>query len=217
MMIHIDILRHMIFFFSDVRSEIMTQFKSFKTARPMLVLRRPLLLVLCGLLCVGVTSDAFGANKEKVNQLKAAFIYNFIKYVQWPEDVDGDVIHVGILGDDPLAKPLREIAKKRKVKGKRLEVQIFSDGQPFHPCEIIFVSANRVDDLDTFREELEASHVLLIGDTKGLVEKGVAINFVLLKDRLRFEVSQKALKRAKLVIGAQMLKLAILVDKKENK
>lgn len=186
--------------------------KSFMNTTCMMCKRLLLFFVLCGISWSVLVSDACAEDQEKVNQLKAAFIYNFIKYVQWPEDTKEDVIVVGILGEDPVVKPLQEIAKKRKVKGKKLVIKVFSDGEPFHPCQIIFVSANRVDDLDASRKELEAAHVLLVGDTKGFIEKGVAVNFVLSKERLRFQVSQKALTRAKLVIGAQMLKLAILVD-----
>ncbi|MFT5366958.1 MAG: hypothetical protein ACI8V2_001913 [Candidatus Latescibacterota bacterium] len=211
------ILRHLAVFTGDAQGEPKSRFGPFKIANYTRVVRWFVLFVLCVFTWGAVNSNASAADEEKLSALKAAFVYNFIKYVRWPETTEGDIIYVGILGDNPLAKPLREISEKRQVRGKRLEVKVFSDGKAIESCEILFVSADHVAELDTFRERLEASHVLLIGDTKGLVEKGVAINFVLAKERLRFEISQEALNRAKLEIGAQMLKLAILVDKKKTK
>jgi|GEM_PF-589015 hypothetical protein len=178
-------------------------------------LRRFLLLAVVGLACLAVVSDAFAVDKERLIRLKAAFIFNIIGYVRWPESAQ-DNITVGILGEDPVAVPLRAISKKRMVKGKRMEVKVFPEASGIGPCNILFVSAPHVAALDSLGVQLESSHVLLIGDTDGLAGKGVAVNFVVVKERLRFEVSLQALKRAGLVVGAKMLNLSILVDEKDS-
>ena len=176
---------------------------------------RFLLLAVVGLACLAVASDAFAVDKERLVRLKAAFIFNIIGYVRWPESAQ-DNITVGILGEDPVAEPLREISEKRKVKGKRMEVKVFPEARGIGPCNILFVSSPHVTALDSLREHLESSHVLLIGDTDGLAGNGVAVNFVVEKERLRFQVSLQALKRASLVVGAKMLNLSILVDEKDS-
>lgn len=162
-------------------------------------------------------TGAPAAEDERLTRFKAVFVYNFIEYVRWPDAAESDVFSLGILGDSPLVEPLREISEKRKVKGKRLEVKVFPDATALEPCEVLFVSQDHATELESLRETLEARNVLLIGDTEGLAADGVAINFVLVKGKLRFEISQAALDRAELVAGAQLMKLAILVDKKEAK
>jgi hypothetical protein len=195
-----------------------TGLKPLRTRTRVLVLRFFLHLVLAGYAWCAAASAVFAVEEGKLIQLKAAFIYSFIEYVRWPEATsEDDVIKIGILGEDSLVKPLRQIAERRKVEGKRLVVEVFPDGNAIEPCKILFIPGNRVAELDSLREGLEASNVLLIGDTDGLAKKGVAINFVVARERLRFEISRNALKRANLKVGAKMLNLAILVDQKEGK
>ena len=190
----------------------------FQAAAHGLAFRRVLLSALCSLLAWGAMgTGAPAAEDAKLTRFKAVFVYNFIEYVRWPDAAESDVISLGILGDSPVAESLREISEKRKVKGKRLEVKVFPDATTLEPCEVLFVSQDHASELDSLRETLEARNVLLIGETEGLAAGGVAINFVLVKEKLRFEISQAALDRAGLVAGAQLMKLAILVDKKEAK
>ena len=149
---------------------------------------------------------------ELVTRFKAVFIYNFVTYVQWPEEAGTGVFKIGILGDSPLEMQLREISKKRGTRDRKLQVQVYRDIEDLEMCHVLFISSEQAGKLEKIRRRLGDRSVLTISDTPGLANRGVAINFVLVKGKLKFEINQQALQRADLRASAQLLKLAILVE-----
>ena len=79
-------------------------------------------------------------------------------------------------------------------------------------CHLLFITPPFTDDIDRIKEALHGHNVLTVSDSPGLAEAGVAINFTLVRDQLRFEINRASLETAGLRASAQLLKLAILVD-----
>ena len=148
----------------------------------------------------------------RLTVFKAAFIYHFLDYVQWPDSLDDGPLRIGIVGDSPLEAPLRAVAQKRRAAGRSLEVEVFAAAADIEPCHLLFIPPTHSDSLASILRSLADRPVLTVGNEPGLADSGVAINLVERDGRLKFEVNRRALAASGLQAGAELLKLAILVD-----
>lgn len=146
-------------------------------------------------------------------QVKAAFLYNFAKFIEWPPasfSSDSAPFLICVLGRDPFGKELQNITREKMVNGHRFEIDRLSDLQQIRGCHILFVSAAEKTPLTQILEKLRGASVLTVGDSQGFAEKGGMINFVLEDDRVRFEVNREAAGEAGLKISSKLLSVARL-------
>jgi hypothetical protein len=168
--------------------------------------------VLAGLLVSTLASAAETAPTEY--EIKAAFIYNFAKYVEWPENTgtdSGEAFVIGVLGEDPFGALLDQLARSKTVGNKRIVIHRFDTIDDYTPCCILFVAASEQDRLPAILEKLADSPVLVIGDTPGFARRGVAVNFFIEESKVRFEINPAAAARAGLKISSKLLRLAKII------
>jgi len=147
-------------------------------------------------------------------EIKAAFLYNFAKFVEWPPSSFADAsapLRICVLGQDPFGEELRNITKDKTVNGRKLKVYPVLDLQVARTCHILFIASSETAQLKQILAGLRGSDALTVGDTKGFVQQGGMINFVLDKDRVQFEVNRKAAEQAGLQISSKLLSVAKLV------
>jgi hypothetical protein len=161
--------------------------------------------------CLAVVTQAQSATEY---QVKAAFLFNFAKFVEWPVDVFPGVdapLQICLLGQDPFGHEFEEVIGDKSVNGHRIEV-IHPSGVPqARGCQIIFVSSSEKRQALEILRGLRGSSVLTVGDTAGFAGMGGIINFVLEDGRVRFEINVKAAERAHLKISARLLTVAKLI------
>ena len=151
-------------------------------------------------------------------EVKAAFLYNFTKFVRWPPEVFGghpNVITVGVLGDNPLGGALRSLEGK-VVKGRKLIVLPFKTVQEVEPCHVLFIRVSEKNRLSQALKAVGDSSVLTVGEMKGFTEQGGIINFHVKTSRVGFEINVKAAEQARLKISSKLLKLATLTEEKSG-
>ena len=147
-------------------------------------------------------------------QVKAAFLFNFAKFVEWPPNSFSDAsapLRICVFGQDPFGQELRDITNEKTVNGRKLEVSNVADLQQARKCQILFISSSEKKRTQQILAGLSGMGVLTVGDTKGFAEQGGMINFVLENDRVQFEVSRKAAEQAGLKISSKLLSVAKLV------
>ena len=180
---------------------------------------RRLAATLCMLSCMLTGTATLPAQTDAVgrlNQYKAVFIYNFVDFVEWPDEERPGPLKIAILGDSPVAEPLREIAEIRRTRGRRLQLDSYKGIEDLRDCHALFIAPEYAPSFEAIRQHLGRQSVLTIGNSAGLATRGAGISFVLIDGRLRFEINRKALTRAGLQASSQLLKLAILVDDSEG-
>ena len=154
-------------------------------------------------------TEALAATKEYM--IKAAFLYQFTKFVQWPE-LSGDSITIGVLGDD-LFGDAWDTIRGKEVRGKTIVVeQISSIEQVTDRFQILFVSSSERSRLDHLLEVIDNEPILTVGDFSGFASSGGMINFVRRGTKQKFEVNLEAVGRTGVELRSQLLQLAILVD-----
>jgi len=145
---------------------------------------------------------------QREYEIKAAYLYNFIKYVDWPSY--GETISIGVLGNDPFGTALAPLNGKI-VKGRRLVTKHLDSVRDAQQCQIIFVSSSEKQRLQEIFESLRSARVLTVGETQGFTDGGGIINFIEENNKVRFEINAEAARRTGLNISSELLKLARLV------
>jgi hypothetical protein len=173
----------------------------------------------CAMLCGDSGLRAQDENREY--KIKAAFLYNFGLYVQWPKDAkfpDGEKFYIGVLGKDEVGPYLRKIAATKILQDKKIVVQHFEEVKDYKPCHILFVVGETAGEEESAAHRLKAvlkkiknAPVLLVSEGKGLAQQGAMINFFIEDNLVKFEINPDAAKAAGLRISSQVLRLGKIV------
>jgi hypothetical protein len=144
-------------------------------------------------------------------EVKSAFLFNFLKYVEWPASRAADTnapLIVGIPGNDPITSHLRKIAQGRTVNGRSLEIRSLAGRENVDGIHVLWVGAIRGKQEEDWLCSVAGKNVLTIGETEAFTQKGGIITFVMEGDKIRFDVNMKAARRQGVMVRAQLQKLA---------
>ncbi len=169
-----------------------------------------LLIILSNLLRIDILFAQRETGKEY--DIKATFIYHFTKYIKWIDSDSTENFKIAILGDNDIITPLERISKMRTINNRKVSIKHLENIQDIEACHILFISASKKNELDAILKKIEHKNTLTISDGKGFAHKGVAINFVIIEGKIKFEINNRALERAGLQVSSQLQKLAILVE-----
>lgn len=152
-------------------------------------------------------------SKPSEYQVKAAFILNFAKFVEWPPSAfinSSHTMNLCIVGEDPFGAALDAI-RGETIGDKQIAIKYLSATQPLKGCQIVFVSRSEKNQLSYIVKALKGSSILSIGDTEGFAQQKVIINFYLEQNKVKFEVNEDAARSVGLKISSKLLKLAKMV------
>ncbi len=167
--------------------------------------------------CAVVASAGAGwaAHGHGEYEVKAAFLLNFARLVEWPSSAfrgRDDPIALGVLGRDPFGGSLEKLVKGRSVGRRLIEVKQLSRPEEAARCHIVFVSAAARTPVREILSATGGANVLLVGEKPDFAQRGGAINFISEDHRVRFEINPDAARRAGLGISSRLLRLAKLVS-----
>jgi len=177
---------------------------------------RVLLLTIGAALAFCATTAVAESKTYPEHEVKAAFMYNFLKFTDWPEEKvpDGnEAVNIFVVGDYPECKTFRDIQEKSQ-EGNPVRVQIFksyeqmSDPNVLKDCHLLFICKNEKKYVGEILELVKDNNVLTVGEYEGFLEAGGIINFVEYREKLRFEVNMPAASEANLKLRSKLLKLA---------
>jgi len=143
-------------------------------------------------------------------KVKAVFIYNFAKFVEWPADESpkrDKILSLCVLGDDPFGANFNAIRGKT-IKGRTVESRTIMSIEKAKDCDCLFISDSEKSNVAKILGDLKAHKVLTISDMEGFLEAGGIIQFVLEKRKVRFLINMGAAKRAGLKVSSKLLELA---------
>jgi hypothetical protein len=146
-------------------------------------------------------------------QVKAAFLLNFARFVEWPPQnfaSPTDSIDVCILGPDPFGEAIDEMVKDKLVSGRRLQVRRLREAAQASGCEVVFVNAIEARNKVQLSKELSWG-MLTVSDGKDFAHQGGIVTLVMQQNRVGFEINVEAADRAGLKISSKLLSLATIV------
>jgi hypothetical protein len=171
------------------------------------------MLVACGLLRPMVPAYAEDRAPTE-HEVKAAFLYSFAKFVEWPPDAfggDDKPFVITILGDDPFGEILEAAVRGKTIRDRRLVVRTVARAEDADGSQILFIGDSETEQLPRILKLVDRAAILTVGDMDHFAERGGVVNFRMENNRIRFEINLVAAERARLKISSQLLKLARIV------
>lgn len=178
---------------------------------------RPFAKLMCVLGLLLLSSGRAQDSPPSEYQIKAAFIFQFAKFIEWPrEAMPGPSLPMvlGILGDIPAGANFQQTFANKSINDHPLLVKEFRQAADVTNCHILFISSSLLNAMEEkerreIMEKLGRSSVLIIGEAPGFTEAGGMINFVKENNRIRFQINEPAAKKAKLKVSSKLLTLAV--------
>jgi hypothetical protein len=182
-----------------------------ETTQPFMRLRATSILGLSLIWLLSVGAGRAQESQPTEYQIKAAFLFNFAKFVEWPEEAFSEPntpIVIGVLGKNPFGDDLERTVRGKTINGRSLTIKEFRSPTEARDCHILFISTSEKTRLPEVFESLQGASVLTVGETERFTEAGGMINFVLEGSKIRFQVNDAAAKSAGLKISSKLLSLA---------
>jgi hypothetical protein len=167
-------------------------------------------------LSVGARAGAADEYRVAEYRVKAAFLYNFAKFVEWPAQVfksASDPIVIGVLGKNPFGDALAEAVSGKTLGGRAFQVREVADAEHTAGCQIVFVSSSERKRLGPLFSRIGNTAVLTVGETDNFASEGGIINFKIDAGTVRLQINVEAARKQQLHISAKLLSLAEIVDK----
>ncbi len=153
---------------------------------------------------------------SRETQIKAAYLYQFGRYVEWPANAFADSkapFVIGLLEHDPLIPYLEQIARVKKIQNRPIRIRRFSSPAKMQPCHIVYLPASLTPQAQTEAiRRIARRGVLIVGDADGILTSGGAMQFVVEDNKIRLVISRKAAEHAGLTLSAKLLQVARVVD-----
>ncbi|MEO8443371.1 MAG: YfiR family protein, partial [Betaproteobacteria bacterium] len=149
-------------------------------------------------------------------RVKAAYIFKFAGYVEWPDGVFAQPdtpLNIAVLGDDEIAAELAQITAGRMVDGRPVRVKRTRDSDATADAHMLFVGRAEIARLPQLAKQARAKPVLILTDAPGALNQGSMINFMLIQQRVKFEISLDEAERRGLRLSSRLLAVAHNVRK----
>jgi hypothetical protein len=140
-------------------------------------------------------------------QVKATFVVNFAKYVDWSSNENENEFKIGVVGESDITAPLEKLAEGKKANGRSMKVMQL-DPDKTMPCNIIFVARSESRRMPLLARDYAGKGVLLVGEENDRPSSSAGINLIKDENRIKFEINQTAIKQAGLRLSAQLQLLA---------
>ena len=162
-------------------------------------------LLLYGCLLLSLTSSVMAESPSEY-RLKVAYLYNFVVYTEWPE-LQGQVVHLCILGEDPFKENLQYIRQKN-IHDRDLSILHVQKNDDLSVCQIVFISRSDSANISNIIKLLDDKPILTIADTPGAGQQGVVLNMAVKDGKVVFEANLIIARRNGLKLSSQLLRFA---------
>ncbi len=149
-------------------------------------------------------------SEEANAKIKAIYIYNFTKYIEWPDNYKQGNFVIGIMGNNvSLINELNKMAASKTVGNQRLEIKSITSADA--TCHIVYLLSENSTQLNEVIDKMKSKSTLIITDKAGLAAKGAGINFVIQENKQKIELNKANIERHKLKVASSLVELAIQV------
>ncbi len=171
------------------------------------MLRSSLITKIAGLiLLVLLLVSEVAANNLKEYQLKAAFLYNFIAFTQWPDGIN-QTLKICVYGEDYFGQEIDKLQTK-SVHGSSIKILRLASLEESKECQVLFISKSAISTLPDILTSIQGKNILTIADSPVAASEGVIINMILSQNKINFEINLQSARSVKLNISSKLLQLA---------
>ncbi len=146
--------------------------------------------------------------QQEVTEAQAKFIYNFTRFVEWPENTAKNIFEIDVYGSGDVYNYLKEFINNKSVGSKPIIVKKISSIEEIDNCELLFVAFGKTKNLKDIKSKLKNGSTLIVTEKEGALDDGSAINFVINDDKLSYEIKSINVTREGLKLNSQILNYA---------
>lgn len=150
------------------------------------------------------------AAQAQVEKMQAAFVYNFTMLVSWPPAYQSGDFTIAVLGNSSINKELEEMAKQKKAGSQTIVIKKVNSADEIGKAHIVYVPDAQKGKIADVVGKTAGNATLVVTESDGAIDKGSIINFTLVQDKLRFELSESKASARNLKLAANLVKLAIV-------
>jgi hypothetical protein len=168
------------------------------------------LLVAISLICAGQSTVS------REYSIKAVFLYNFARFVEWPPSTLANPeipFVIGILGDDPFRSVIDQTVAGEKIKGHSIVIQRYKAVHEIKNCQILYINAREARKLNEILFAIKNKNILTVSDMANFTVTGGMIRFMTKDNKIRLEINPEAARAAELTISSKLLNVADIVEK----
>lgn len=164
------------------------------------------------LICLtGFFSTSYAQGDRPEHELHSMMIYNFLKYIQWPGNLNSGEFVIGVIGDDDVYNTLKTWYGDKVRGNKKFVIKKFNSPADISKCQLIYIGNSASSKFKTILDRVGDNPTLTVTGKKGLGQQGSCINFKIVDKRLKFELNQAAIEKSKLKTARQLTAIAILI------
>jgi hypothetical protein len=157
-----------------------------------------------------ISGSAFSQDRP-MHEVHSMMVYNFTKYVQWPDHSGGGEFIIGVVGNTEIFNTLNGWYGGKPRGAKTYIIKKFNSAADVTECHVLYIDKSKSGEFDNVNDKLKGKGTLIITDKSGLGEQGSAINFKLVDNKLKFELNQKAIEASNLKVSGALSSMAILI------
>ena len=151
------------------------------------------------------------AQEKPIHEIHSAMLYNFIKYVQWPNEGETGDFVVGVIGDENVFNTLKTWYDGKSKGSKKYVIKKLASAEEATGCQVVYVGKSKNRDFDVIKSSVTGKSILTITDGNGMGLKGSCINFKVIDGKLKFELNQASVTGSNLKVSSQLSSMAILI------
>ncbi len=157
-----------------------------------------------------ISGSAFSQDRP-MHEVHSMMVYNFTKYVQWPDHSATGEFIIGVVGNNDIFNTLNGWYGGKPRGSKTYIIKKFNSAAEVTDCHVLYIDKSKSGEFDNVNDKVKGKGTLIITDKSGLGEKGSSINFKLVDNKLKFELNQKAIEASNLKVSGALSSMAILI------
>lgn len=151
------------------------------------------------------------AQERATHEVHAAMLYNFIKYVQWPNEAEGGEFVVGVMGEDDVFNTLKTWYDGKPKGSKKYVIKKLASAADAATCQVVYLGKGKSKEFENIKNSVAGKSILTVTDGNGLGQKGSCINFKVVDGKLKFELNQATVNSANLKVAGALTSMAIMI------
>lgn len=163
------------------------------------------------ILMLFLSSSTLFAQDRPMHEVYSMMVYNFIRYVQWPDHAESGEFVIGVVGNADLFTTLNTWYGGKPRGGKTYVIKKFNSATEVANCHVVFIDKSKSGEFEAVNNKVKGKGTLVITDKAGLGEKGSGINFKNVDNKLKFELNQRAMEASNLKVAGALSSMAILI------
>jgi hypothetical protein len=160
---------------------------------------------------IGIVFHANSQEEKPMHEIHSAMLFNFMKYIQWPNEAEAGEFVMGIFGEDDVFNTMKSRYDGKPKGAKKYVIKKITSAAEAATCQVVYLGKFKNKEFEGIKTAVAGKSILTITDSGNLGQKGSCINFKVIDGKLKFELNNASLNAASLKVSSQLTSMAIMI------